>query len=153
MWQSSLIRHSFLTTVVNWSKCKVSKQKETKCKTWVPFLPNLFTNVCLRIYFLCRKSLRNSCCWREWQMFPSTCMEWLLWSPEQPGLLNRDYRVPAMRCVTVISHCIWQWLACQQYNLLYAFFSFLLQALLVDTICKEKYHANNVLFNEVKSGK
>ena len=31
--------------------------------------------------------------------------------------------------------------------------SFLLKALLVETICKEKYHANNALFKEVKSGK
>ena len=30
---------------------------------------------------------------------------------------------------------------------------FLFKALLVETICKEKYHANNALFKEVKSGK
>lgn len=39
------------------------------------------------------------------------------------------------------------------HNLFYIPCSFLLKALLVETICKEKYHANNALFKEVKSGK
>ena len=63
------------------------------------------------------------------------CVETLLLYKFQLVLLISVNRFLAARCLT--AHYL---TSCHQ-------------ALLVDTICKEKYHANNALFKEVKSGK